>query len=63
MISFYTRALRRCVCGKPATVEILASGNVPYGHYCGRCATRRIKELDRAHNAVERAQRKRDGVA
>jgi hypothetical protein len=49
-ISFYSRALPKCdVCRKPAMVEILGTGNVPYGHACNRCAAKRIRDLERAH--------------
>ena len=50
MMHFYLWGLERCPCGKPATQQVMGSGNVPYGKYCDPCAKRRLKELDKAHN-------------
>lgn len=55
---FYTRAMPRCdTCRKPATKEVLGSGNAHYGYACDRCAAKRVKELTRAHNANEAESR------
>lgn len=51
-LMFYESALRRCRCGKAATVEIRATSGVCYDHCCDRCKKRRIRELTTAH-AVE----------
>jgi predicted fused transcriptional regulator/phosphomethylpyrimidine kinase len=50
VIHFYSVALPRCRCGKPATKEIRASGNVKYGEVCDRCEAKRLRDLDRVHN-------------
>ena len=49
-ISFYLSALRACRCGKPASYEVRATGNVTYDHCCKTCAPKRLKELERTYN-------------
>lgn len=56
MIQFYTRGLTRCQCGKPATVEVMGTGNVRYATCCDRCAKKKIRELERRYNAVGRGK-------
>ena len=54
MISFYSVSLPHCACGRAADVQILGTGNIRYDYCCKRCAPRRIRELDRTHNAPGR---------
>lgn len=55
VINFYAVALERCKCGKPAANEIRATGNVRYDRCCLGCTNRRIKELQKAHESVNRS--------
>ena len=57
-IHFYAYELARCDnCGKPATKEIRGPRNTRYGYACDRCASKRLKDLDRSHN--ERSDERR----
>ena len=50
---FYTVALPRCRCGKPATVEVQGTGNVRYDRCCDACGKRKVKELTRVYAPKE----------
>jgi hypothetical protein len=55
---FYTRQLPHCRCGKPASYEVLGTGNVRYDFVCSGCERKRLRELDRTHNPSERPARR-----
>lgn len=39
---FYLRELRRCRCGKPATVELLNAWNARFDVWCDPCGRREL---------------------
>lgn len=55
-MSFYSRQLPTCdICKKPATHEILGSGNTRYGHTCKSHEKSRIKHLTDLYNKASEA--------
>lgn len=48
---FFARPLPRCNCGKPATYEVLVSGNNVYDRSCDRHVDARIRQFARDSGA------------
>lgn len=46
-LTFYTRTLERCPCGRPAEYDVLATGNASYGKYCKSCVLKKVRDLQK----------------
>lgn len=57
-MTFYTRTLPKCQCGKPIEVEIFRTGNISYGKFCWACAKDKIRRLEEIEDQMTLEGRK-----